>query len=171
MVLKSNEVRLLYEDMPRPNGIALSPDESVLYVSNSGSLNPNDVAEAGPSYVLAFDIEYDINGDPVRIHNPRTVVDFTTTHSHLVRGELTVDGLAVDALGHLFVAGPGGVFVFDESLQYMGAIVTGTRVGNVAIGSDHTLYVCAHRVVFRIVMNDQILPVIQTEHAWRLWQN
>lgn len=101
----------------RSNGIMLSPDERVLYVTNGSS-------------ILAFDVQADGS-----VSNRR---DFAT----LDAGG-TGDGMAIDAAGRLYVTSQPGVQVFDRNGKYLGLIPTPRNAISVAFaGRDkQTLYV------------------------------
>jgi gluconolactonase len=101
----------------RANGIMLSPDERVLYVTNGGS-------------ILAFDVQADGG-----VTNRR---DF----AKLEAGG-TGDGMAIDADGRLYATSQPGVQVFDRSGQYLGLIPTPRNAISVAFaGRDKkTLYI------------------------------
>jgi gluconolactonase len=104
-------------DNIRANGIMLSPDERVLYVTNGGS-------------VLAFDVQADGS-----VTNRR---DFAT-----LQAGTTGDGLAIDAAGRLYVTSQAGVQVFDRGGMSLGLIPTPRNAISVAFaGRDKkTLYV------------------------------
>lgn len=104
-------------DNIRSNGIMLSPDERVAYVTNGGS-------------VLAFDVRADGS-----VTNRR---DFAT----LQTGS-TGDGLAIDGAGRLYVTSQPGVQVFDRSGTSLGLIPTPRNAISVAFaGRDKTtLYI------------------------------
>jgi gluconolactonase len=101
----------------RANGIMLSPDERVVYVTNGSS-------------VLAFDVQ----GDGGVAHRR----DFAT-----LEAGGTGDGMAVDASGRLYVTSQAGVQVFDRDGTYLGLIPTPRNAISVAFaGRDKkTLYV------------------------------
>ena len=104
-------------DNIRANGIMLSPDERVVYVTNGGS-------------ILAFDVQADGS-----VTNRR---DFATLHAGS-----TGDGLAIDAAGRLYVTSQPGVQVFDRGGRFLGLIPTPRNAISVAFaGRDKkTLYV------------------------------
>ena len=104
-------------DNIRSNGIMLSPDERVLYVTNGGS-------------ILAFDVAAD-----GRVTNRR---DF----AKLEAGG-NGDGMAIDAAGRLYVTSQPGVQVFNRDGKYLGLIPTPRNAISVAFaGRDKkTLYI------------------------------
>jgi gluconolactonase len=76
----------------KPNGLAFSPDESLLYVTDNGA----------PHHILAFDVL-----DGRRLGSPRVFAVGT-------RGDHP-DGLKVDADGRVYASATGGIQVFDPS--------------------------------------------------------
>ena len=101
----------------RTNGIMLSPDEKILYVTNG-------------SVIVAFDVQPDGS-----VRNQR---DF----AKLEAGGAG-DGMAVDAAGRLYVTSPPGVQVFSPEGKYLGVIPTPRAVASVAFSGPgkRTLYV------------------------------
>lgn len=85
-------------DNIRTNGIAFSPDDKTLYVTNGGT-------------VVAFDIQ-----GPGMLTNRR---DFAK-----LEGGGGGDGSAVDAQGRLYVTSNPGIQVFDKTGKYLGLIPT-----------------------------------------------
>ena len=130
-LLPDGELQLLVSDQTRPNGIALSPDESTLYVANSDENNKvwmaYDVNEEGASNGRVF---YDVN-------------DQTAAGA--------ADGMKVDLRGNVFATGPGGVWVFGPDGVHLGTILMPEVTANVAWGGDgRTLYMTASTGVYRI---------------------
>jgi gluconolactonase len=126
------KLQLLIKSLPRPNGIAFSPDEKYLYVDNSepemlwmrytlrpnGSLtDPKLLCDAGP---------YAHHGAP--------------------------DGMKVDQQGNIYSAGPSGVWIFSPQGKHLGTIRLPVPVGNLAFGgADHkTLYIAASSSLYSI---------------------
>ena len=61
------------------------------------------------------------------------------------------DGLKVDAQGHLFATGPGGVLVFDKNAKHLGTLATGEATSNCAFGEDgSTLFITADMYILRL---------------------
>ena len=124
-------MELLYRDQPRPNGIALSPDETTLYVANSG---------AEQKFWMAYDL--DVDG----VSNPRVFYDVSDQV-----GEEVADGMKVDETGNMFATGPGGVWVFAPDGTHLGTIKPHEVPANVGWGDDgRTLYMTARTGLYRI---------------------
>ena len=136
-VFRSNRdgvVSLLTRDMTRPNGIAFSPDEKTLYVSQSDP--------AAPVW-RAFDVR------PDGTLGSSSILFDATTLAKTRRG--LPDGLKIDTQGHLFATGPGGVLILTPDGGHLGTILTGEATGNCAFGDDgHSLYMTADMYLMRI---------------------
>ncbi len=130
------ELALLVRDQTRPNGIALSPDETTLYVANSDAENKvwmaYDLDDDGASNGRVF---YDVN-------------DQTAPGA--------ADGMKVDTAGNLFATGPGGVWVIAPDGTHLGTISTGEVTANVGWGDDgRTLYLTASTSLYRIRLSTE----------------
>ena len=134
-VTPSGSVTLVSEDLRFPNGIAFSPDERTLYVSNSESTRP---------IWMAYDVLPD--GSLAR---GRVLFDATS----LVKQGRTggPDGMRVDKRGNLFAAGPGGILVLTPQGKHISTIRTGQPTANCAFGDDgSSLYITANNQLLRI---------------------
>ncbi len=130
------ELALLVRDQTRPNGIALSPDETTLYVANSDEANKvwmaYDLDESGASNGRVF---YDVNDQTA---------------------EGAADGMKIDISGNLFATGPGGVWVIAPDGTHLGTISTGEVTANVAWGNDgRTLYLTSSTSLYRIRLSTE----------------
>ncbi len=129
-------VTLLHSELERPNGIALSPDESVLYVANSHGPRP---------IWMAFDVTADANLGPGRV-----LFDATTLVARTGRKGGN-DGMAIDEAGNIFATGPGGVLVFSPAGDHLGTILTGQPTANCKFGDDgRTLYITSNMNLLRV---------------------
>jgi gluconolactonase len=91
---------------------------------------------------------YDVKPDGA-IANGRVFFDATSWVSPEKKG--LPDGMKVDAEGHLFATGPGGVHVFDKDGKHLGTFVTGEATSNCAFGEDgSTLFITADMYVLRL---------------------
>ena len=130
----TGELTLLTRDINAPNGIAFSPDEKTLYVTD---VNPNR-----PAWLA-----YDVRADGT-IANGRLFYDATPWKSANFGGP---DGLKPDRAGNLFAARPGGINVFAPDGTLLGSIETGVPTSNVAWGDDGSvLYITAGPALYRI---------------------
>jgi gluconolactonase len=127
-------IQLVVSDLPRPNGIAFSPDEKYLYVNNS---EPNKIW-----------VRY-------RVKSDGTLADakiFCDATSDPRKGN--PDGMKVDREGNIYSAGPGGVWIFSPDGKHLGTIPVPETVGNVAWGgADYkTLYITATHSVYSVAL-------------------
>ena len=132
-VPKGGEPELLVDDFEGPNGLCLSVDERRLYV---------DDTERG--HVRVFD-----RADDWTLSDGRVF-------AHL-GGDFdvgVVDGMKVDELDNLYVAGPGGVTVFAPDGDRIGLIETPEVVANLNWGDAdrRTLYMTATSSIYRLRM-------------------
>jgi len=130
-------VTLLIKDIKAPNGIAFSPDEKTLYVSD---VDPKRAAW------LAYDVKKDGT-----LTNGRVFFDATRWRKDPFFGP---DGMKIDRHGNLFGARPGGISVFAPDGTYLGSIETGAPTSNMAWGDDgSTLYVTGGSSIYRIKLS------------------
>ena len=135
---KDGKVGLLTRELSRPNGIAFSPDHRTLYVANS---------DPQRAIWMAWDVAPD--GSLAR---GRVFFDATKWVGAERKG--LPDGMKVDAQGHLFATGPGGVHVFDKDAHLLGTLATGQPTSNCAFGEDgRTLFITANTYVLRLRLN------------------
>jgi len=130
------ELRQLATDIPRPNGISLSPDEKTLYVANTYG-----------EHVLAYNVGKD--GSVSKRRDFAKLAGFKQTDNGPSSG---ADGLAVDAQGRLYVASSAGIEVFDRKGKALGVIEIPNAPQNLAFaGADRrTLYVVGRGAVWKI---------------------
>ena len=127
-------ITLLTDELSRPNGLALSPDEKTLYVANSD-----------PEKALWMAYELDENG---AIQGKKMFYDVT---EWVPKAPGLPDGLKVDDKGNLFATGPGGVWIFSPEGKHLGTIQTGEATANCAFNEDKTeLYMTADSYVLRL---------------------
>lgn len=131
------DVRLLIEDAV-PNGLAFSPDESLLYVADTerNHLRVFHVTEDGGT--ANGRLFADLPGEP-----------------------LAPDGLKLDTEGNVYVTGKGGIWVFNPEGTRLGIISVPELPANLCWGDADwkTLYVAARTSVYRIRLNATGIPV------------
>jgi len=123
----------LIRDMTRPNGIAFSPDEKYLYISNS-----DDKRKVW--------MRYDVRPDG-SVVNGKVFFDVTAEKDP---GE--PDGMKVDSKGNLYCAGPGGLWIFSPEGKHLGTIKPGETPANCNWGGPDrkTLYITAETGLYRV---------------------
>jgi gluconolactonase len=140
------ELQCLITDLAAPNGLAFSPDESVLYVVESRA-RPNRL-------VWAYDV-----GAGAALSNRRLLID--------AQGSGALDGMAVDEQGHLWcgwgsdgrpggaASGPNGVRVFDPQGRAIGHVHLPERCANVCFGGRHRnrLFMAASHSLYAVFVN------------------
>lgn len=128
------KVSLLTGELTLPNGIALSPDEKILYVAVSDPADPR---------IMAYDL-----GPDGRLSNGRVFFPI----SNLPKRPGICDGLKVDTHGNLWATGPGGVHVLNPEGKLLGSILTGGATANCGWGgpAKDTLYITAHKRLLRV---------------------
>jgi gluconolactonase len=133
-VKPDRSIALLTAELKLPNGLAFSPDESVLYV-----------AQSAPD--AAIWMAYPVNDDGT-LGVGRIFADVTHLAGTL-RG--LPDGLKIDQAGNLWATGPGGVHVITPEGQFLGRIDTGQSTANCAWGEDGSvLYITADSYLCRV---------------------
>jgi gluconolactonase len=129
-----DQLQLVVKDLPRPNGIAFSPDEKYLYVDNS---------------------------EPKKLWMRYRVKDDGTLTDAKVFYDATSDtrpggpdGMKVDQTGNVYSTGPGGVWIFTPEGKVLGVILTPERASNVAWGGvgRKTLYITASSSIYRVTL-------------------
>ena len=127
----SGDVEVLSREKTVPNGIAFSPDETRLYIGDTGT----------QSWKV-----YDVDAKGA-LQNGRVFYD-----PRAEKGAGPVDGLKVDEHGNLWASGLGRVFVINPDGRLLGAINLPEVPNNVAFGGEDgkTLYIPAHTSLYRI---------------------
>ena len=130
------KVALVADDIRRPNGVALSPDEKTLYV-----------ADTWGDTLLAYTVQP--NGSLTGRRPFAKLAGFKNGPQGPSGG---ADGIAVDQTGRVYVATGAGVEVFSPDGAALGVIALPKQPQNLAFGGkDHSqLYVVARGSVYRI---------------------
>jgi gluconolactonase len=131
------------KNLTLPNGIGLSPDGKILYVSNSG-----------PDMCV---MRYDAHPDG-SLSEGAKLIDYP----HPI-GRGVPDGLKVDMAGNIWSTGPGGIRIIAPSGKVLGQISLPQTAANLAF-ADHgrTAYITAQTTVYRIpVVTPGEMPLYQ----------
>lgn len=130
--LRDGKLDVIITDLTRPNGIAFSPDEKTLYVSNS-----DDRQRIWMKYRVAPDGS---------VSDGHVFFDATADKN----GGLP-DGLKIDVRGNIWATGPSAVFVFSPDGKHLGTIAPPEDPANCGWGDDgSTLYITAETGLYRV---------------------
>ena len=113
-------------DFDMPNGIAFSPDEKRLYISDTG--------RAGK--IRVFEVPGD--GKPLE--------------KELFKIDIRCDGMCIDVEGNVYTTGGGGIHVFDKDGNKIGLIPVAEHPANVCFGGEDykTLYITARSSLYSV---------------------
>lgn len=127
---------VVISDIEEPNGLAFSPDESILYVSDTSAARRTD--GGGNRHIRAYDV---IDGRTGK--NGRTVVTLETG---------LPDGFRVDDEGRIWSSSDSGVRIFSPGGDSLGTIDVPEVVGNLCFGGTggSDLYITATTSLYRI---------------------
>jgi gluconolactonase len=132
------KVTAIEKELHRPNGVALSPDERTLYVSQS---------EPTKAIIMAYTL--DAGGN---VTGKKLFHDATDLVAKDAPG--LPDGLTVAADGTVFTSAPGGILVLSKEGKRLGRINDGKPTANCKFGDDgKTLYLTSQNMLARIRLN------------------
>ena len=131
---------LMISDMVRPNGLAFSPDESTLYVADTGV---SHVGAACPPDIRAYEVSAD----------GRALTGAHSTFATCTAG--VFDGFRVDEDGNIWTSAGDGVHCFADDGVLIGKIRIPEVVANVEFGGlkRNRLYVCATTGLYSTYLN------------------
>ena len=135
---RDGTVTAIEKALHRPNGVALSPDERTLYVSQS---------EPTKAIIMAYTLDADGNVTAKKLLHDAT---------DLVAADAPglPDGLTVAADGTIFASAPGGILVLSPEGKRLGRISDGKPIANCKFGDDgRTLYLTSKDMLARIRLN------------------
>ena len=137
----SGAVERVADDFDKPNGLAFSPDESILYIADTGASHRAD----GPRHIRKFAVE----GKHLK---PLGV--FATCGNGLF------DGFRVDVQGRLWTSAADGVHVYHPDGTLIGKVLIPEIVANVCFGGAkrNRLLVCATSSLYAVYLNTTGLP-------------
>jgi gluconolactonase len=133
----SGELALVADDFAGPNGLCFSPDESLLYIAETGL----QFAPDPERHIRVFDVE-----DAERLCKARIF------HSVLPG---YADGFRCDQDGRLWSSAGDGVHCISPQGALLGKILTGVTVSNLTFGgrAGSRLFICASHTLQAIYTN------------------
>ncbi len=112
---KSRSLTVVADDFDKPNGIAFSPDESILYVADTGASHDRD----GAHHIRAFDVA------GRKLRNSRIFAEVSPGMA---------DGFRLDTDGNIWTSAGDGVHCYSPGGDLLGKILVPECVSNVAFG-------------------------------------
>lgn len=136
---RTRTLAVVSDFVEEPNGLAFSPDESVLYVSDTSAALRSD--GSGHHHIVAFDV---VAGR--ELTNPRI---FAVVEPGLA------DGFRVDCRGWIFTSSADSVQVYHPDGTRIARIGVPEKVANLTFGGrgGDELYICASTSLYRIRLN------------------
>lgn len=124
-------------DVVEPNGLAFSPDESLLYVVDSSRLNRENEGDISRHHIRVYLV------DDWRIKAGK---DF----ANISKG--VPDGIRVDERGNVWSSSLDAVIVFSPAGNELGRIEIPEKIGNICFGGKdgRTLFVAASSSIYQI---------------------
>jgi gluconolactonase len=132
----SGACAIVADDFVRPNGLAFSPDERVLYIADTGGTSVKD----GPRHIRRFRVD---------------------EHSQLTGGEVFAtcaagffDGLRLDEFGRVWTSADDGVHCYEPDGTLIGKVLVPERVANVVFGGQrrNRLFIAATSSIYAMLL-------------------
>lgn len=135
----TGNLRVVSDFVEEPNGLAFSPDESVLYVSDTSAALRTD--GSGHHHIVAFDVE-----EGHSLTNPRV---FAVISPGLA------DGFRIDQHGFVYTSSEDSVQVYHPDGSRIARIAVPEKVGNLTFGgpASDLLFIAASTSLYRIRLN------------------
>ncbi len=129
-------LRIVSDLLEEPNGLAFSPDETLLYVSDTSVALRTD--GAGNHHIMVFDV---VGGQDLA--NPRVFAVVNPGVS---------DGFRVDVHGFVYTSSADSVQVYHPDGTRIGRIAVPEKVGNLVFGgpAGDELFICASSSLYHI---------------------
>ena len=134
----SGALQIVSDLVEEPNGLAFSPDERVLYITDTSAALRTD--GGGNHHIMAFDV---VGGQALAAPRVLAVVN-----------PGLADGLRVDIHGFIYTSSADSVQVYHPDGTRIGRIPVPEVVGNLCFGgaAGNELFICASSSLYRIVL-------------------
>ena len=137
---QSGSLDVVADDFDRPNGLAFSPDESEIYIADSGHARGHGFGfdDSKPRHVRALKVV-----DGKRLGASRVLA--------VIKPKVP-DGLRVDTEGLLWISAGDGIHVYTPSGERLGRVLVPETVANLTFGGfgKSRLFICATSSIYAI---------------------
>ena len=135
---EGRDIRIVADDFDGPNGLAFSPDESRLYVSETG----DQTTEHPRQYIRVFDVKAD-----------RSTLSGGGIFHKVEPGYC--DGMRVDEDGNIWSSAADGVHCLNSEGELLGKILVPHRVSNLTFGGavKNRLFIGGSNTLYSIFLN------------------
>ena len=130
------QLEAVTDRLQEPNGLAFSPDESVLYITDTSAALRSD--GSGHHRILSFEID-----DGLRLIGERHFADIEPG---------LPDGIRVDVHGFVYTSSEDSVQVYHPDGTRVGRIPVPEKVGNLCFGGlrGDELFICASSSIYHL---------------------
>jgi gluconolactonase len=131
---QSGALSVVCDDFIQPNGLAFSPDESLLYIADTGRTHGTQ----NPAHIRVFDV-----GGAGRLANGRVFADSTNG---------LFDGFRIDEAGRVWSSAADGVHVYEPDGTLIGKVLVPETVANVCFGGPKRdrLFICGTTSLYSV---------------------
>ncbi|KAJ3882268.1 D-lactonohydrolase-like protein [Lentinula edodes] len=138
---RTGAIRVVADQLDKPNGLAFSRDHKTVYVADTGSL----IGKFGRNLTLPATIQkYDVDPKTLEFKNKRV---FAYADSG------AADGLGVDEFGNVYGACFDGINVWNPSGTLIGKFFLGTKSANFAFAGKGRLAILAETKIYLAHIN------------------
>lgn len=142
----NGDVTIVASDFERPNGLAFSPNEDKLYISDTGLSH----REGGPRHIRVFDV---VDGKTLQNGRVFAVIDNGMS-----------DGFRLDEQGNVWTSAGDGVHCFAPDGTLLGKILIPEVVSNLVFGGprNNRLFITATKSLYAVYVgvNGAKRPVV-----------
>lgn len=134
---KSGRVEAVADDFDKPNGLAFSPDESKLYIADSGYSHGADK----PRHIRVFDV-----AEGKTLRHGRVFAECTAG---------LFDGFRFDTDGNLWASAADGVHCYSPQGELLGKLLVPEVVANVTFGGfkKNRLFIAGTTSLYAVYLN------------------
>jgi gluconolactonase len=134
---RDGSLSIVADDFRKPNGLAFSPDERLLYIADSGFIGNPD----WPRHIRAFQVR-----DDGTLAGGRVLTE-VSPHAP--------DGFRVDSEGNIWSSAGDGVHCYTPEGELIGKVRVPERVGNLTFGGTarNRLFICGHTSLYSVFVN------------------